>query len=282
MTRYTTQVVNFCDNTSKAAWACSLTCTINLAGAGTCVFQLAGGTGGCSDSGNLGSGVSCSWTVPSGAQQIIIEIWGGGGGGAAGPNCNCCSQSSGGGGGAYSRKTLSVTPGSVYTLCAGGGGQGNVSATAASACGCGGRGSTTYVTGLGLSNFCAEGGWGGESRAYLGLTNQITPNGGFPGSGGDLNVRGYDGGKIQGPGMTTYCAGWSWGGGSPFGGRNIYIGFDYSSLYNDAVGSGKAGGVCGFCGSFPGGGGAGSWTSCCCGICACGGNGAAGLIRIWM
>jgi len=281
MTRYTTQVVNFCDNTSKAAYSCIQTCTINVAQPGTCVFQLAGGTGGCIDSGNLGSGVCCAWTVPTGVQQIIIEIWGGGGGGGQGPVCCCYQGSSGGGGGAYSRKTLSVVAGSSYTICAGGGGQGNNTATAVGACGCGGRGSTTYVTGTGLTNFCAEGGWGGEGRTPSSC-NQITPNGGWPGSGGDLNVKGNDGGRILGPGMSQYCGGWSWGGGSPFGGRNIYIGFDYCSIYIDEIGNGKSGGVCGFCGSFPGGGGAGAWGSCCCGICSCGGNGSAGLVRIWM
>jgi len=289
MARYCTQVVSYCDNTSYAAYSCIRSCTINtVAYGGTCVFQLTGGTAGCATVGNYGSGNCCLWIVPANVSQVLIEIWGGGGGGGAIAVCCCCTAiGTGGGGGAYSRVLLSVTPGQGYTVCAGAGGCGGLGGCATptvGACCCGNRGVTTFVTGLGLSNFCAEGGWGGESRIAASTCQSVqTPNGGFPGLGGSLNARGYDGGHAGGMRSSTQCMGYTYGGGSPFGGRNTYMGFDYCSLYTDSGGGNqKYGGICGFSGSFPGGGGTGAWNSCCCTICACGGNGAPGLVRIWM
>lgn len=284
MGRYTTQVVSFNDNTSVAAYSSVRTCTITPGGyTGTCVLQLSGGIGGCATTGNTGNGNCCAWTVPNGVTNIVIEIWGGGGSGAA-HNCTCCGLATGGGGGAYSKtSTLKVNPGDVYTLCAGAGATGPTGGSTSSVCCCGAKGVTTYVTGTGLTNFCAEGGYGGESRCVPVGHSVQSPNGGFPGTGGILNLRGYDGGRFTGfDGSQPWCQGASYGGGSPFGGRNMYINFDFCSQYNDNRGTLKDGGICGFTGSFPGGGGTGSWPSCCCGINGRGGDGAAGLIRIWM
>ena len=278
MGRYKTDIV-VCDNTSKAAFNCVRTVT---PGQGTCVFQLTGGTGGCGTTGVV-SGCCCAWTVPAGITSIIVELWGGGGGGGSAVGCMCCHYGSGGGGGAYSRKTLTgLTAGTVYTICAGPGGCGGGKAgMSGAACCCGIGGGTTYMTGTGLTNFCAGGGFGGDSRCggYLGHKNH---NGGCAGAGGDLNVRGYNGG-FHYHNQSCWDVGWGWGGGSPFGGRNMYIAGDKCSMYSDKCATGKAGGgVCGLTGNFPGGGGTGGNTSCCCGICVCGGDGAPGLIRIWM
>jgi len=287
MARYCTQVVSYCDTTTKAGFSCIRTCNINTVSyVGTCVVQLSGGTGGCASTGNINIGNSAIYTVPSsGVSQILIEIWGGGGGGAAIPVCSCAGgRASGGGGGGYSKILLPVTPGAQYTLCAGSGGQGGGAACStptARACCCGNKGMTTYVTGPGLSNFCAEGGYGGESKCQSTCQSLQTANGGWA-YGGNLNLRGYDGGWHSGWNPSDWCMGFNYGGGSPFGGRNMYIGFDTCSLYSDYSATGKAGGVCGFTGNFPGGGGTGSWFSCCCAICACGGHGAPGMIRIWM
>ena len=107
------------------------------------------------------------WEVPAGTSNATFHLWGGGGMGA---ESNLCSQGLGGGSGAYTYKNISVTPGDVYTLCFNGverhcctrtfcsdgttvltdQGLGFVSR--------GTRGMTTYVTGTGLSNLCAEGG----------------------------------------------------------------------------------------------------------------------------
>lgn len=276
MGRYFTDAV-VCDNTSFAQWNCSRTVS---GGQGACLLQVTGGAGGCATVGCAGTCVE--WIVPAGVTSVVIELWGGGGGGGNAVTCCCCAHGGGGGGGAYSRKTLTVTPGSSYTVCAGGGGAGGgVSGMRADgACCCGAKGGTSYVTGTGLTNFCAEGGFGGESRQQSWF-NINSPNGGWPGTGGDLNARGLDGGMLAGRG-NRFCAGWSFGGGSPFGGKNMYIGHDWCAQYADDCGNGKWGGVCGFTGNFPGGGGTGGWQSCCCGICSCGGAGAPGLVRIWM
>jgi hypothetical protein len=278
MGRYRSDII-VCDNTPKASWNCVR--TLNP-GQGACVFQLTGGTGGCASTGNFGSGNCCLWTVPAGITSIVIELWGGGGGGGSAVACMCCHYGGGAGGGAYSRKTITgLTAGTQYTLCAGGpGAGGGKSGMSGPGCCCGAQGSTSYVTGAGLTNFCAGGGYGGESRcsSFLGIQ---TGNGGLPGAGGDLNVRGYDGGWHY-HNQSCWSTGWGWGGGSPFGGRNMYIAGDDCSIYSDKCGNQKWGGACGLTGNFPGGGGTGGNSSCCCGICVCGGDGAAGLIRIWM
>jgi hypothetical protein len=284
MGRYTTQVVSFNDATPSGAYSSVRSCTL-APGAyiGTCVFQMTGGSNGYQSTGNLGSGYCCAFTVPTGVTQMFIEIWGGGGGGGGGAWCWCCGFGTGGGGGAYAKKYLSsVSAGSSYTICVGAGGQGGIPGSS-SACCCGQKGVTTYVTGPGLTNFCAEGGYGGESRCAETCRSGVTPNGGFPGTGGDLNLRGYDGGRLIGNDAgQPWCHGWGWGGGSPFGGRNMHIGYDFCSQYVDERGTGKFGGICGFTGMFPGGGGTPGWPSCCCGICSCGGDGATGMVRIWM
>lgn len=277
MGRYRSDII-VCDNTSKAAFSCVRTVS---PGQGSCVFQLTGSCGGCGIV--AGSGCCCQWTVPAGITSIIIELWGGGGGGGSAVGCMCCHYGGGGGGGAYSRKTLTgLTTGLQYTLCAGNGGcgGGKLGMSSGPDCCCGSSGGTTYVTGPGLSGFCAGGGLGGESRCG-GNRGIQTGNGGCAGTGGDLNVRGYDGGWWY-HNKSCWDTGWGWGGGSPFGGRNMYMAGDVCSIYSNKCGDGKTGGACGLTGNFPGGGGTGGNTSCCCGICVCGGDAAPGLIRIWM
>ena len=58
-----------------------------------------------------------NWTIPTGATDVLFEIWGGGGGGAV--SC-CCSHGPGGGAGAYAYKRLQgadVVAGCQYQLC---------------------------------------------------------------------------------------------------------------------------------------------------------------------
>lgn len=278
----TTQILN--DNTTKAAFTCIRTCNINTTGAGACLFQLTGGASGNANyNAASATGISCSWTVPSGVSSIVIEIWGGGGGGGAAPSGVCSERASGGGGGAYAKKSLAVTAGSSYTICVGSGGNGGTP-TSASVCCCGLKGGTTYVTGTGLNNFCAEGGYGGESRCGSMYYNIISPNGGWPGSGGDINARGFDGGSVGGGNSDTY-SGWTYGGGSPFGGRNSYMGHSCCNVQadNSSQNGVRGGGIIGIIGLFPGGGGTGGIASCLpASNCANGGQGAPGLVRIWM
>lgn len=96
------------------------------------------------------------WCVPCGVTHMTFEVWGGGGGG--GGAC-CCMMGVPGTTGAYARKTLTKENGDFdyndcYSMCVG-------TATETSNSFRGNRGCKTYITGPGLSNFCAEGGWGG-------------------------------------------------------------------------------------------------------------------------
>lgn len=281
MGRYRTEVVNT-DSTTHRGWTCVQSVTENQ---GACLFQISGNGQLCTC--NPGIGICCLWCVPPGVSSVIIELWGGGGGGGSAITNQCCSVGGGGGGSAYSRKTLQVAAGSCYTICVGGGGTGGGSTSSSmrpSACCCGFKGGTTYITGAGLTNFCAEGGYGGESKTLYG--GGVLPNGGWPGNGGDVNVRGGDGGYYFPSNLMCGTSGQvlTWGGSSPFGARNIYMTYDSPSAGSDAHNTGRSGGICGFYGLFPGGGGTGGIGSCCTDstIWPMGGNGAPGLIRIWM
>lgn len=108
----------------------------------------------CDTSGNFRCGACCAWTVPGGASCARFQIWGAGAG--SGSAC-CCGFSPIGGTGAYASVIIPVTPGDVYTLCSG-------CAFCCYACraqhdvdGC-----PSFVTGTGLTNFCAEGGEGNK------------------------------------------------------------------------------------------------------------------------
>lgn len=101
------------------------------------------------------SGCCCLWTVPANVKQLKFELWGAGGNGHGACSCNRCQHFMGAGGGTYNTKTISSTPTTQYTVCAGG-----VYPCYSRECnGC--NGCTTYVTGAGLSNFCACGGSAG-------------------------------------------------------------------------------------------------------------------------
>jgi len=141
----------------------------------------------------------CNWCVPCGVTKVTFEIWGGGG---AGAGACCCMNGIPGTTGAYSRKTLTypeVEGGYCYQLCVG-------TATSNSNSFRGVRGCHTYITGPGLSNFCAEGGYGGctccgiwsNSACYSKDRIDFCSDGnclgyGPPAYGGDLNIAGRAG-----------------------------------------------------------------------------------------
>ena len=121
-----------------------------------CVETGSGWTSGfkvCDTSGFFRCGATCTWTVPGGATCARFQIWGAGGSsGAAG----CCGGSPFGGSGAYASVIMPVTAGCQYILCAG---------CALCCYGCwncisNGNGCASYITGPGLTNFCAMGGIG--------------------------------------------------------------------------------------------------------------------------
>jgi hypothetical protein len=105
-------------------------------------------------------GHQCAWTVPADTKGIKFEIYGGGGSGFGA--CCCMVNPLPGGSGAYAVKHLNEEDGDfvgdgtdVYQLCSAGTGCCWASSH-------GQRGHTSYVTGPGLSNFCALGGNTGE------------------------------------------------------------------------------------------------------------------------
>lgn len=96
-------------------------------------------------------GASCTWTVPAGATKAKFEIWGAGSGSGAG---NCCGGSPVGASGAYATVIIPVVAGCQYTLCAG---CAHPTQSYCTYC-CDLSGCKSFVTGYGLTNFCASGG----------------------------------------------------------------------------------------------------------------------------
>lgn len=112
---------------------------------------------------------SGSWTVPSGVTSVQVECWGAGGGG--GGNNSTSDGAGGGGGGGYSRATLTVIPGNIYTINVGNGGTGGTGAQ---------NGSSGESSWFGsITTILANGGSGGEQR---------TNNGGDGGTGAAIGV----------------------------------------------------------------------------------------------
>jgi hypothetical protein len=108
-------------------------------------------------------GRCCAWTVPVGTTSIKFEILSGGGpGGSSGGDYD---YGIGGQGGNYGSKSLQksvhgFTDGTVYTVCAAG------TSVCSCCCSCNvncRHGCTSFVTGTGLTNFCAIGGMGGPT-----------------------------------------------------------------------------------------------------------------------
>ena len=111
----------------------------------------------------LNGGRCCAFVVPTGVTSIKFEILSGGGpGGSSGGDFD---HGIGGQGGNYGAKTLTrsgsgFADGTVYTVCAAG------TSECSCCCSCNvncRHGCTSFVTGTGLTNFCAIGGMGGPT-----------------------------------------------------------------------------------------------------------------------
>ena len=158
-------------------------------------------SGGGSSSGTLVSVVSYSSsqtvTIPTGATQAYVEMWGGSGGSGGVLSTGAFAQgSSSGGGAAYLEKYLtSLTAGNTLALTIGAGGTAGVTSVSPTAGGNGG--SSTLGSGTQtISTLTAPGGGGSATNNY-----------GTPGAaasiatGGDFNMPGQ-----IGTGSTTTCA----------------------------------------------------------------------------
>lgn len=65
---------------------------------------------------------TATFTVPAGVTSVTVEAWGGGGRGGSANIAGSNQAGGGGGGGAYSRKIITVTPLTGYSVVVGGGG----------------------------------------------------------------------------------------------------------------------------------------------------------------
>ena len=210
-----------------------------------------------------------TWTAPTGVTSVTVEVWGGGG---KGGTRTTQYAGGGGGGGAYSKSTVSVTPGTGYTVVVGAG------ATTTSA------GGDSYFVACSSGNVCAKGGNSVADNSYLGVTGGAASSGfGTTKYSGGRGADGVDSGTTYGGGggssagtgadgnYTTQQT-TSTGATAPTGGGNGGAGFSTAST----TGSGSPG-------SAPGG--AGGGGKCfngagCSSSAAAGGVGAAGRVII--
>ena len=129
-----------------------------------------------------------TWTCPTGVTSAQVELWGGGGGGGKEYGLY---GGGGGGGGAYARKTITVSPGTGYTVVVGAGGLGGYGDYR------GNGAASTFATTL-----VAAGG------GYVGYNSSGSPPGGAGGIGGNTGTgdvihdggNGADGGTSVGGG----------------------------------------------------------------------------------
>ncbi len=131
------------------------------------------------------SGTGATWNVPTGATQVVVEVWGGGAsGGGSGTNG---FKGGGGGGGGYVTYTFDTSGGGSFTYTVG------ASVTGNSSNGTNGNPSTVSYSGITLT---ANGG----TRGMAG--NPGTGGAGGSGSGGTVidGSAGTDGGAVAGDG----------------------------------------------------------------------------------
>lgn len=211
---------------------------------------------------------SGTFTVPAGVTTIQVEAWGGGGAGG-GATGNTSAGGGGAGGGYVKNTSLSVTPGTNYTVNVGTGGIGNNTAgaiggnswfsTAGTLLAVGGNGGN-----LANSNSFTASGATGPSTGNIGFTAGFSFYGGNGGTGTALGVSSGGGGGSAGTGSSGNSALIAVGGaavtGGGTGGNGLLV-----------IGGGTSG-------SIPGAGGAGGKAGN--GGDKSGGNGADGKITL--
>lgn len=229
-----------------------------------------------------GDNISGVCTVPVNVSAVTIEAWGAGGAGSAragnGPNGN------GGNGSSYCKASFIVSPGAMLSVAVGTGGV----ATGTSQSPNSGAGSSSSVTGPGISGLVAEGGFGGDtgripsggSTVLCAAPNAIKWPGGAGGLGDSVQNGGGGGGSALadstgGDGQSgTLPQTGSGGAGTGPGGDGGQGGFFGGPGLQIAV-PGQPGGL-------PGGGGGGGTIQIGVGPThgILGGDGGAGLVRM--
>jgi len=159
-----------------------------------------------------------TWTCPTGVTTVTVQCWGGGGGGG-GVATTSNTASGGGAGGSYSSNTVTVVPGTTYSLTVGAGGTAGANTGTSGGTG----GSSTFN----VTSIIAVGGPGGTGGTVAGSlpggtgttvgntagTNfaggngaagaSTTIGGGGGGGAGDSNPGGNAAGSVAGPGGVT-------------------------------------------------------------------------------
>jgi len=263
---------------------------------------------------------SGTWTKPSGATMVMVEVIGGGGGGASGRKGASGTDRRAGGGGGCSGVTYNIFAASqlssTETVTIGAGGTGGASVTTNSTNGNGSTdggtsifGSTalaTCVGGKGISTYYSAGGGSAAFSSTPGYTwgqwGAVGGNGSSStnGASGVKTGSGGAGGRID-TGDTEYSGG---DGGAPnvdyinynmtgiialSGGSGGAVGVNGSNATAGSGGGGGGGGAnhtgdagSGGNGASPGGGGGGGGaTTDSAGNSGAGGNGGDGRVRVW-
>ncbi len=271
--------------------------------------QNATGFGACSAASNsiTAAVVTCatyttpgtySWVAPTGVTSVAAVVVGGGAGGST---CR-----GGGGAGLSWKNSISVTPGSSYTVVVGAGGAGTTSTGFASnggqssfsgatanggsgsgpggtfsgggGGGTGGSGGGTWKAGGGAGGYCGNGGAGGDSENLYGLPGQPGATNSGAAGGGFGTARSV---FCCFSGLYYYTPAGGGGGVGLFGKGSTGIGGNSTSRQG---GAGSGGGGLNFtpCGGLRGGGGGAGGRVCgTCGVCyRTGGNGGNGAVRI--
>lgn len=201
-----------------------------------------------------------TFTVPNGVTSITVEVWGGGGRG--GSRTSGTNGSGGGGGGAYSRETISVTPGESFVIEVGAGSSSSSVNGEPSWVSVSDQASAFVLAagGMTVPTNSTSGGAGGSAAFGIGTTRFSGGNGAsalnITTSGGGGSSGGYN---LQGTNASNNL-----GGIAPAGGGNGGNG-------RTSAGSGSAGAV-------PGGGGGGAVRGSS--GSPSGGNGAKGQVSI--
>lgn len=194
-----------------------------------------------------------TWTKPTGALRVLVELWGGGGGGGRG------NSGAGGGGGEYRSFWFDASSlGSTETVTVGAGG------AARGTDGTGNAGtSTTFGSKLTAASG-AGGGGGGANQAGGGAGSPIAQVDNFWGSGvsagvGQSGIYAAAGGGVNNGTGAAFAAGTSlYGGGGGGAGGTASTTTGGTSVHGGAGGNGSNGSSNGTAGTQPGGGGGGT------------------------
>ena len=161
---------------------------------------------------------SGTFTVPAGITSIIVECYGAGGAGG-GTASNYMNGGGGGAGGAYAKKTLTVVPGTNYTVTVGGVTTGTTSAGSNGAPSWFGTTGTVYAEG-GAGGAAPNGGIaaGGTGSATSSIGDVVYPGG--DGADGNSTLSGGGGGGAGSTGSGGNASGTTAGSGTSLNGGN--------------------------------------------------------------